>query len=144
MNNTTSYGWAVGRSRYGPRGIIDRPERGVTGNVILHVGKEVPTGNFGWTKVAHVVLEPHEARAFIADIARQLDPDASVGPQPPPPAILQTYLRDDGVLVLNIKPIGDDLAAYPLVVTIGDDTVVDETTPATPVRSTGRQVGDGS
>ncbi len=123
----TSYGWAAGPSRFGPRGIVGRPERSHLGNVVLHVGKEVPPGKFAWTKVAHVVLEPQEARAFLADVARQLDPDAPVGPQPPPPAILSSYLRDDGALVLNIKPVGDDLAAYPLVITVGDVTVVDET-----------------
>lgn len=123
----TSYGWATGPSKFGPRGVIARPERSGTGNVILRAGNEVDPPGLGWTQVAHVVLEPEEARALIADMERQLDPDAPVGAQPPPPAVLHSYVRDDGALVLTIKPAGGDLAAYPLVVYIGDDVVVDET-----------------
>ena len=72
-NTTTrqSFGWDTGPSQYGPRGIVSRPEKAHVGNVVLHVGNENTYGG-GWSKVAHVVLTPDEARELAAAITALL------------------------------------------------------------------------
>ncbi len=65
-----NFGWEVGPSEYGPRGIIARPETSAVGNVVLQVGNESEGG--GWFKVAHVVLTPTEAAEFYAILGEQI------------------------------------------------------------------------
>ena len=64
------------------------------------------------------------------------DPTPSVGftgpsgTEPvPAPAVLQHWIRDDGALVLSIKPTGEELASRPVVVYLGDDVIADDTAP---------------
>jgi hypothetical protein len=67
----SSYGLAIPRSRWGPLGVISSPERSCAGNIVFHVGHEIPEG--GWTKSEHVVLTPEEARAVIGQMLELLD-----------------------------------------------------------------------
>jgi hypothetical protein len=75
----TSYGWDVGPSEFGPRGIISKPERSQMGNLVLRVGVEnidSTTGfrrSNGWHQVAHVVLTPGEAAELLALCEEVLD-----------------------------------------------------------------------
>jgi hypothetical protein len=55
--------------------------------------------------------------------------DVARAETPPAPATLQHWTRDDGALVLSIKPTGDELAGHPLVVYLGDDVIADESAP---------------
>jgi hypothetical protein len=66
-----SFGWDVGPSEFGSRGIVARPHTSIAGNVILEVGTESPTGT-GWFKVAHVVLTPDEAKELQAALGALL------------------------------------------------------------------------
>ena len=80
----TSFGWEVGPSEFGPRGIIAVPELSMAGNIVLHVGNENtgPEDRLapgGWFKVAHVVLTPAETIELIAHLATNLVSDP---PQP--------------------------------------------------------------
>lgn len=43
------------------------------------------------------------------------------------PFIVTWFFADDGTLHITLKPKGENLAAKPLVVTVGDDVVLDET-----------------
>lgn len=65
-----NFGWDVGVTAFGARGIIARPHTSMAGNVILEVGNENETG--GWHKVAHVVLTPEETVEFIAALQAQV------------------------------------------------------------------------
>lgn len=66
----SSFGWDVGPSVYGPRGIIAKPDTSGTGNLVLRVGTENVDTSTGvrrsWSQVAHVVLTPAEAAEFVA------------------------------------------------------------------------------
>lgn len=68
----SSYGFAVGPTPYGPLGIISSPEQSHAGNIVFHVGHEIPEG--GWTKSEHVVLTPDEARSVVGQMLELLDP----------------------------------------------------------------------
>jgi hypothetical protein len=59
-----TWGWDIPASQFGPRGVIARPERSATGNIILRVGTAFP-GDNGWEQTVHVVLTPTEARQFL-------------------------------------------------------------------------------
>jgi hypothetical protein len=58
----TSFGWEIGPSQFGPRGIVGKPELSGAGNLIIRAGIE---NEMGWHQVAHVVLTPDEADAFL-------------------------------------------------------------------------------
>lgn len=64
-------------TEYGPRGVIGKPERSTTGNIVLRVGNENIDDSTGfrrvngWSQVAHVVLTPDEARELV-DLIRGL------------------------------------------------------------------------
>lgn len=59
-----SYGRVIEPSKWGPRGVIGRPEVSVSGNLILRVGTENGPGE-GWSQSCHVVLTPEEGRQLI-------------------------------------------------------------------------------
>jgi hypothetical protein len=80
-----SYGLAVGPTQYGPLGVISSPEQSHFGNIVFHVGHEIPEG--GWTKSEHVVLTPPEAGAVVGQVLELLDPPA------------QNHSTDDGPAV---------------------------------------------
>jgi hypothetical protein len=69
-----SYGNRITRSVYVPvRDVIDEPSISPAGNLILPIGREIKSSRGGWAKIAHVVMEPDEARAFLAACAAELD-----------------------------------------------------------------------
>lgn len=47
----------------------------------------------------------------------------------PPAVLLQHWIRDDGALVLSLKPHGEELVSRPVVVYLGDDVIADDTAP---------------
>lgn len=67
---TESFGWKTTPSFFGPRGIVARPERSASGNIVLRCGNDLVGG--GWQQSVHVVLTPEEAAEFIAALQEQM------------------------------------------------------------------------
>lgn len=72
MPDRQNFGWDVGPTAYGPRGIIARPHLSMAGNLVLEVGHESTDGE-GWFKTTHVVLTPEETAEFVTVIQAQFD-----------------------------------------------------------------------
>lgn len=65
------YGNKLPHSVYFPSRSVVGVDQSPSGNLILRVGRE-NTDNTGWHQTEHVVMEPDEAREFVAEIQSTL------------------------------------------------------------------------